>query len=75
MECKDFLRSVFPVSEPDLIETLWNVKFLSSQFRKQPGFNRDIVECKAVPETGRRAGGSRFNRDIVECKENSCSAF
>ena len=34
----------------DLIETSWNVKFtLSSKFCAAPvGFNRNIVECKAM---------------------------
>ena len=39
-------------SPPDLIETLWNVKMMIFQISSQciQGFNRNIVECKVMPE-------------------------
>ena len=41
----------------DLIETLWNVKLFPVPYSLavDPGFNRDIVECKDT-ETGYTGG-------------------
>ena len=36
---------------------------VSASSAAEVGFNRDIVECKAVPETGRSAGG---RKDLIE---------
>ena len=55
----------------DLIETLWNVK--SERAREnysQPGFNRDIVECKDECLPLLKEWQNRFNRDIMECKDS-----
>ncbi len=54
----------------DLIDTLWNVKFVAALSVCFPlfRFNRYIVECKASFISGRPAIDVRFNRYIVECK-------
>ena len=50
MECKGSYPAVVICSDQDLIETLWNVKiiFVVGQSVFKDGFNRDIVECKAI---------------------------
>ena len=37
--------------------------------KAEVGFNRDIVECKALRLHDLPGTVPRFNRDIVECKE------
>ena len=41
------------------------------QMKLESGFNRDIVECKAVEQMTKNLDSQRFNRDIVECKERN----
>ena len=41
---------------------------LSDRVVAYDGFNRDIVECKDVMQTGYGIQQASFNRDIVECK-------
>ena len=51
MECKvKKFKSNGGTIACDLIETLWNVKFFPGGMglAQWTGFNRDIVECKAV---------------------------
>ena len=49
VECKVPMMLLELLVDAVLIETLWNVKLVSSLYlsRKQSGFNRNIVECKA----------------------------
>ncbi len=55
---------------PDLIDTLWNVKFVAALSVCFPlfRFNRYIVECKVEKYARGINSGKRFNRYIVECK-------
>ena len=58
------------VYEQVLIETLWNVKWygLALIMRMWLCFNRNIVECKVIPEKLFINDSGCFNRNIVECK-------
>ena len=52
-----------------LIETLWNVKLIDYQdIAEATRINRNIVECKGLPEEDLMYLGSCINRNIVECK-------
>ena len=48
MECKVLADGKIDEDERDLIDTLWNVKFIYEldELKQWTGFNRYIVECK-----------------------------
>ena len=70
MECKGTYLRQIQDALPDLIDTLWNVKFhrLRKAVSGRRRFNRYIVECKEGAIWFRDRLSSRFNRYIVECK-------
>ena len=52
-----------------LIETYWNVKhILLHCCHPRPRINRNILECKVLPDNQRLHQESRINRNILECK-------
>ena len=56
-----------------LIETLWNVKMHGeSEHYRNPGINRNIMECKDYRDRGLTQCLYCINRNIMECKEKSC---
>ena len=70
MECKEIEKDERNLTDQDLIDTLWNVKFEGFEPCSRNGFrfNRYIVECKGAICIALENAGSRFNRYIVECK-------
>ena len=54
-----------------LIETLWNVKYISAAeyLRNVVRINRNIVECKGICQWVATSSTNSINRNIVECKE------
>ena len=71
MECKGTYLRQIQDALPDLIDTLWNVKFhrLRKAVSGRRRFNRYIVECKEEHYLEAfMLGVCGFNRYIVECK-------
>ena len=69
VECKDDHSLFISFIECVLIETLWNVKLISTLLVvSMTSFNRNIVECKVVTPDYKNRRCYGFNRNIVECK-------
>ena len=52
-----------------LIETYWNVKIHCPHgMRNVSSINRNILECKVLPDIRKLHRGNRINRNILECK-------
>ena len=71
MECKSRKGWTFQQLLSVLIETLWNVNWISVLLSLNTGsINRNIVECKSLTPTHQYQPCSGINRNIVECKFN-----
>ena len=71
VECKSRKGWTFQQLLSVLIETLWNVNWISVLLSLNTGsINRNIVECKSLTPTHQYQPCSGINRNIVECKFN-----
>ena len=70
MECKDHPLMELCEAGRVLIETLWNVKYVSQRkhTRADGSINRNIMECKDSMSKLFETLNDSINRNIMECK-------